>query len=137
MTNTGGDRGTERDPARLRVRGPHRRVERSGAILDLGREGAQVAREIVRRTAGRSDVDESEKRRAQLAVGDRGPHRALVDRADRMAGRAREAGGDPAPDGADLALQRVPVDRRQLWVHAFNLPAPGGLQPVSAGEHPW
>ena len=111
VTHAGGRGGADRGAAGLDVGHPHRRGQRRRGVGDLAQELAQVAGEVVERTAGRRDVDEPEQRRAQLPVGRGQVHRPLVDRPERVAGARGKCRGQIGADLADRPLEVVLADR--------------------------
>ena len=102
-------------------RGLHRHLERRRAVVHLPGEGREVLGEVVERAARGRHVDEPEERRAQLGVLGGDPHRALVDRPQRMPRGRRQAVDELATDRADLGLQPRLVDRLRGRLHALNL----------------
>jgi hypothetical protein len=107
----------ECSPARLGVGGAHRRRDRWGSLAHLLQVLAQVTGELVERAAGGGDVDEPEKRRAQLAVLARELHRPLVEGTNGVAGRGGQRGVKLATDPLELALQGIGRWRRRWLGH--------------------
>ena len=132
VADTGGDRRSERHSSRLGVAGLHRHLERRRAVVNLPGEGSEVLGEIVERVARRRDVDEPEERRAELGVLGREPHRALVDRSQRVPCGRWKAVDELTTDRADLGLQPRLVNRLRGRVHALNLDLLGAGEGLAA-----
>ena len=100
-----GGRRSEREAPGLRVRHPHRGLERGRALLHLVEEACEVRCQVVERAARGRHVHEPEQGGAKLGVGGGHLHRPVVERADGVARVRGETGGKRATDLLHLLFE--------------------------------